>query len=133
MTDNSIFGAFLKEKRTQKNMSLRGLARRSGIAHTYLMNIENGKKPPPSDRILLRLEKALLLDEESKRLFYDIAAQVKKMHNNNNFYLPADISNYVNDSDDAKLVIREADKLGYSNEFWNEILQRLKEKSISQK
>lgn len=132
MQNNNVFGAFLKEKRIQKNMSLRELAKQSGIAHTYLMNIENGKKPPPSDKILLMLEKALLLDNESKTLFYDIAAQVKEMHNHNNFYLPVDISSYINNADNAKQVIREADRLGYSNEFWNEILQMLKEKNISQ-
>ena len=133
MQNNNVFGAFLKEKRLQKNMSLRELSKKSGIAHTYLRNIENGTKTPPSDKILLRLEKALLLDDDSRILFYDIAAQVKEMHNHNNFYLPVDISSYINNADNAKQVIREADRLGYSNEFWNEILQRLKEKNMSQK
>ena len=76
---NDIFGVYLKEKRTQRHLSLRELARKSGIAHTYLRNIEKGIKPPPSDKILLQLEKSLLLDEASKVIFYDIAAQVKKL------------------------------------------------------
>ena len=80
----------------------------------------------------MRLEKALTLDEESKVLFYDIAAQIKHLCNSSNFYIAADISSYLNDTDDAKQVIREADKLGYSNDFWNEILQKLKEKNMSQ-
>lgn len=132
MLNNNLFGAFLKEKRLQKDLSLRELAEKANIAHTYLLNIENGNKPPPSDKILMRLEKALTLDEESKVLFYDIAAQVKRLCNNSNFYIAADISGYLNDTDDARQVIREADKLGYSNDFWNEILQRLKEKNMSQ-
>lgn len=33
---------------------------------------------------------------------------------------------YLNNTDSAKKVIRQADKLGYSNEFWNEILEQLK-------
>ena len=132
MLNNNLFGAFLKEKRLQKDLSLRELAEKANIAHTYLLNIENGNKPPPSDKILMRLEKALLLDEEAKVLFYDIAAQVKHLCNKSNLYLAADISSYLNDTDDAKQVIREADKLGYSNDFWNEILQKLKEKNMSQ-
>ena len=132
MLNNNLFGAFLKEKRLQKDMSLRELAAKVGIAHTYLMNIENGNKPPPSDKILVQLEKSLLLDEESKILFYDIAAQVKHLSNSSNFYVAADISSYLNNTNDAKQVIREADKLGYSNDFWHEILQKLKEKNISQ-
>ena len=132
MLNNNLFGAFLKEKRLQKDLSLRELAEKANIAHTYLLNIENGNKPPPSDKVLIRLEKALALDEESKILFYDIAAQVKQLCNNSNFYIAADISSYLNDTDDAKQVIREADKLGYSNDFWNEILQKLKGKNMSQ-
>lgn len=132
MLNNNLFGAFLKEKRLQKDLSLRELAEKANIAHTYLLNIENGSKPPPSDKVLMRLEKVLTLDEESKVLFYDIAAQIKHMCNDSNFYIAADILSYLNDTDDAKQVIREADKLGYSNDFWNEILQRLKEKNMSQ-
>ncbi len=132
MLNNNLFGAFLKEKRLQKDLSLRELAEKANIAHTYLLNIENGNKPPPSDTVLMRLEKALTLDEESKVLFYDIAAQIKHLCNSSNFYIAADISSYLNDTDDAKQVIREADKLGYSNDFWNEILQKLKEKNMSQ-
>ena len=132
MLNNNLFGAFLKEKRLQNDLSLRELAEKASIAHTYLLNIENGNKPPPSDKILVQLEKTLLLDEESKVLFYDIAAQVKHMYNNSNYYIAADISSYLKDTDDAKQVIREANKLGYSNDFWNEILQKLKEKNMSQ-
>ena len=132
MLNNNLFGVFLKEKRLQKGMSLRELAAKVGIAHTYLMNIENGNKPPPSDKILVQLEKSLLLDEESKILFYDIAAQVKEMCNNSNFYLPADVSSYLNSNDNAKRLIRKANQLGYTNEFWNDILQKLKEKNMSQ-
>lgn len=132
MLNNNLFGTFLKEKRLQKDMSLRELAEKANIAHTYLLNIENGNKPPPSDKILMQLEKALTLEEEGKFLFYDIAAQVKHLCNNSNFYIAADISSYLNDINDAKQVIREADRLGYSNDFWNEILQKLKEKNMSQ-
>ena len=132
MLNNNLFGAFLKEKRLQKDLSLRELAEKENIAHTYLLNIENGNKPPPSDKILMQLEKSLLLDEEAKALFYDIAAQIKHLCNKSNFYMAADISSYLNDTNDAKQVIREADKLGYSNDFWNEILQKLKEKNMSQ-
>ena len=132
MLNNNLFGDFLKGKRLRKDLSLRELAEKANIAHTYLLNIENGNKPPPSDKVLIRLEKALALDEESKVLFYDIAAQVKHLCNNSNFYIAADISSYLNDTDGAKQVIREADKLGYSNDFWNEILQKLKEKNMSQ-
>lgn len=50
--NGNYFGAFLKGKRVRRSMSLRGLAVKANIAHTYLMNIETGNKPPPSDNVL---------------------------------------------------------------------------------
>ncbi len=133
MLNNNLFGAFLKEKRLQKDLSLREFAEKANIAHTYLLNIENGSKPPPSDKVLEQFEGALLLDEKSKHLFYDIAAKDKHLHNSSNYYLAVDISKYLDNTSAAKQVIREANKLGYSNNFWNEILKEMQEKNISQK
>ncbi len=127
MNEHNLFGIFLKEKRQQKDMSLRELADKTGMAHTYLLNIENGIKPPPSDEILIKLSNALFLDDESKALFFDLASKVKRLKNHKNFSLPADISKYLCNTDSAKKVIRKADKLGCTNEFWNIILQKLDE------
>lgn len=127
MNEYNLFGTFLKEKRQQKNMSFRELAKKTGMTHSYLLYIENGIKAPPNDEDLIKLSKALLLDDESKALFFDLASKVKQLKNNKNFSLPVDISSYLCETDSAKRVIRKADKLGYSNEFWNEILQRLEE------
>ncbi len=85
MLNNNLFGAFLKEKRLQKDLSLREHAEKANIAHTYLLNIENSSKPPPSDKVLMQLEKALSLDDEAQALYYDIAAQVKHLYNKKNY------------------------------------------------
>lgn len=126
MLNNNLFGTFLKEKRLQKGMSLRELADRVGIAHTYLMNIENGVKQPPSDKVLIQLEKALLLDNNNKEFFYELAARIKEQNNESNIYTAADIASYLKKNSQAKLLIRKANELGYSNDFWDELLQKLK-------
>ncbi len=115
--NGNYFGAFLKGKRVRRSMSLRGLAVKANIAHTYLMNIETGNKPPPSDNVLEQLERALLLDEKNQQLFYDIATKDKHLHNHSNYYIATDISKYLDNTSAAKQVIREANKLGYSNNF----------------
>jgi transcriptional regulator with XRE-family HTH domain len=125
---NNLFGIFLKEKRQQNNMSLRELSIKANISHTYILNIENGNKPPPSDVALKRLEKALNLDKESSNTFFDLAAKCKQINDDKNIYLPADVSDYLARTETAKKVIREVDKLGCSNEIWNEILKQLKTK-----
>lgn len=48
-----IFGLKLKQIRTEKNLSLFGLAKVTGLSKSYLNEIEKGKKYPKRDKILL--------------------------------------------------------------------------------
>ncbi|MCB7479822.1 helix-turn-helix domain-containing protein [Christiangramia sediminis] len=48
-----IFGLKLKQIRTEKNLSLFGLSKLSGLSKSYLNEIENGKKYPKPDKIAL--------------------------------------------------------------------------------
>ncbi len=52
-----IFGLKLKQIRTEKNLSLFGLSKLSGLSKSYLNEIENGKKYPKTDKIALLSEK----------------------------------------------------------------------------
>ncbi len=51
-----IFGLKLKQIRTEKSLSLFGLAKLSGLSKSYLNEIEKGKKYPKTDKILLLSE-----------------------------------------------------------------------------
>ena len=51
-----IFGLKLKQLRTDRNLSLFGLAKLSGLSKSYLNEIEKGKKYPKTDKILLLSE-----------------------------------------------------------------------------
>ncbi len=125
MLKHNLFGVFLKEKRQQKEISLRELSEKAGISHTYILKIERGNKPPPSDDVLLKLANGLCLDDEASEIFFDLAAKCKRINDDKNFYLPADISKYLSNEDNAKSLIRKASKLGNLNEFWNEILKQI--------
>lgn len=125
--DNNAFGVFLKEKRQQNGLSLRALGKQVELSHIYLYNIESGKKAPPSDDVIKRLANALNLDEKSRLLFFDIAAQCKSKGDSSNYYIPVDISQYLNENENAKNVIREANQKEYNNSFWNVLLRELKE------
>lgn len=123
---DNTFGIFLKEKRQQNGLSLRALGKYVELSHIYLYNIESGKKAPPSDDVIKRLAYALNLDEKSRLLFFDMAAQCKSSIDSNNYYLPVDISQYLNENEDARNVIREANKNEQHNSFWNDLLKEIK-------
>jgi transcriptional regulator with XRE-family HTH domain len=129
MSENNLFGAFLRDKRIQKGLTLRDLAQKINLSHSYLSGVENGKKLPPSNKVLFEIAKVLTLDTESRRLLFDIAAKEKE-YQHADYSLPADISKYLFETEVAKSFIREADKQGCSNEYWNMLLQQIK--NISQ-
>lgn len=52
-----IFGLKLKQIRTERNLSLFGLSKLSGLSKSYLNEIENGKKYPKPDKIMTLAEK----------------------------------------------------------------------------
>ncbi len=52
-----ILGLKLKQIRTEKNLSLFGLSKLSGLSKSYLNEIENGKKYPKPDKIALLSDK----------------------------------------------------------------------------
>jgi len=52
-----IFGLKLKQIRTDKNLSLFGLSKISGLSKSYLNEIEKGKKYPKTDKIVILSEK----------------------------------------------------------------------------
>lgn len=124
--ENNLFGIYLKSKRIQKDLSLRQLAKSLDIGHTYLLNIENGNRPPPNDKMLKQIAVALSLDDEERQLFFDLAAKSKQIRNNKNYYLPVDVSEYISKTNSAKKAIRTANSMGCSDEFWNELLKKLK-------
>lgn len=60
MEDNYIkliFGLKLKQIRTDKNLSLFGLSKLTGLSKSYLNEIEKGKKYPKTDKIAILSEK----------------------------------------------------------------------------
>lgn len=52
-----IFGLKLKQIRTNKDLSLFGLAKLTGLSKSYLNEIEKGKKYPKTDKIVILSEK----------------------------------------------------------------------------
>ncbi|WP_289891456.1 helix-turn-helix domain-containing protein [Virgibacillus pantothenticus] len=57
------FGSMIKKIRKSKNLSLKDVAKRGGLSHAYISQIENGKRTNPTPQVLDKLAKGL--DESS--------------------------------------------------------------------
>ena len=70
-----IFGLKLKQIRTDKNLSLFGLSKLSGLSKSYLNEIENGKKYPKPDKIAILSKKLdvpfdqMVSDQKARLIF----------------------------------------------------------------
>ena len=68
------FGEFLRLKRLELEISIRKLAKISGIDVAYLSRIERVIKPPEKEAILNKLIEALNLNDTDARKLKDLAA-----------------------------------------------------------
>ena len=121
----NLFGLYFEQKPQEKKISLRELASKTGVSHTYLYNIEKGHKAPPNDFILVKLANVLCLNGAERKLWFDIAAKDRQQRESSNYHIPVDILIYLSNKETACEVIRKADELNHSDEFWTELLKKL--------
>ncbi len=76
---NSGFGDYLREKRLEKNFTLRAFCERFGLDTAYISRLETNKLKPPSSEKLSALAEALGLQKNSKDWikFFDLAHQAR--------------------------------------------------------
>lgn len=64
---------FIKQVRTEKDLSLRDLA--SDLDHAYIWRLEKGTKTSPSDTSLEKLAAALMLNAREREILHLLAEQ----------------------------------------------------------
>jgi repressor LexA len=65
MSETGTVGEVIGRRRRERGLTLQQLAERAGCARSYLSLIENGRRPPPGDEVLGRLELALGMEAGS--------------------------------------------------------------------
>ena len=116
------FGSFIFEKRTQKNISLRGFAEMIEVSPVYVSSMEKGRRAAPTNRVLMKIAKVLSLSEEEKVLMFDLAANSKRA-----LTLADDLLEYINDNEIVHKALRTAKKRNADNEVWQRFIDNLYE------
>jgi transcriptional regulator with XRE-family HTH domain len=108
------FGRFLKEKRQQKEITVRHLADLVGVSAGYYCDIESGRRNPPDREILDKMIASLCLVGEDITIFYDLAGQARSE-------APTDLSGYINQYEEVRVALRMAKDSGNPG-VWNKFI-----------
>lgn len=118
--DKNTFGAFVRECREQKNLSVRSFAKILGCSAAYLSDIEKGNRYAPK-KYLDKIFETLGLPEEDRQDFEDLAGATRG-------FLYEDINSYMGQQPLARVALRTAMESNASDEDWQSFIDELKKK-----
>lgn len=118
------FGSFIRAKRLEADITLRGMAQILDISPVYMSNIETDRNPAPKADILEHLAKALQLDKHEREVMYDLAAESK-----NYTAIPGDLPEYISANEYARIALRVAKDVDATDMEWLEFIEKLKKRS----
>lgn len=116
------FGEYIKEKRLEKGITLRGFAEIIDISPVYMCNLEKGRRPAPSEAIMEKIIERLMLNKEERNLLYDLAAREQSAKNP----VPKDLNGFLKDNRVIVSALRTAKDLDATDEEWQEFIDKLK-------
>jgi transcriptional regulator with XRE-family HTH domain len=107
MMKSKTFEAFLKEKRLNRQIGLRELAKQIEMQPSNYCSIESGSKPAPSEDKLRLIAKTLDLTIEEERVLFDLAARSRDD-------IPSDIKDLIRRESVIPALLRtvEDEKIG---------------------
>lgn len=121
------FGEILSQRRKEKKVNLRKLAEAVGISPSYLSDLENGKRLPPSgdnekykDLLNEIIDYLELTNDQKEELL--IAADEELI---NKGYVTNEMSAYLNNNQAAVVALRKATTKNVEEEKWKKIIRIL--------
>lgn len=124
MEKEKTFGAFIREKRLRKNISLRYLVELLDLSPVHMSNIENDRRPAPKDEVLRRIIKVLELNKQEQEEMYELAAKSKDIPT-----VPGDLPEYISGNELARAALRTAKDVDATDKEWMEFIEKLKKRS----
>lgn len=116
------FGKYLKQKRLDKEITLRGFAKLVDISPVYLCDLEKGRKAAPSMEVMQKMVSKLALNKEESERFYDLAALEQTAKNP----IPKDLNAFLKDNRVIVSALRTAKDLDATDEEWQDFIDKLR-------
>lgn len=110
------FGAFLAQKRIEKDVKLKPMAEKLGVSVTYLSDIIKGRRNPPEKDGLEILAECLSLSSEERDQLFDLAGRERNQ-------VSPDLPEYIMDESipNARVALRRAKNANLGDDFWKEV------------
>jgi len=110
------FGAYIAQKRIEKDIKLKPIAEKIGVSVTYLSDIIKGRRNPPDIDGLDALAEILGLSEVEKDVMLDLAGRERNQ-------VSPDLPNYIMDETlpNARVALRRARNAKLGDDFWKEV------------
>jgi choline kinase/DNA-binding XRE family transcriptional regulator len=112
---NETFGSFVRNQRLKKEIGQRELAKKIGLAASYLNDIEKDKRSAPKNEVIKKLSLILKVDLD---LLYDLAGNSKKT-------LPPDILDYIEKNSEIISLIRSAKNNRLNSDEFKKIEEKI--------
>ena len=107
------FGEFVRQKRMERGITLRGLAARLGLSPVYMSNIETSRRPAPALEYLDKLAVELNLSKGDRTLLLETQR------------VSADLPDYIMERDIVRAALRTAKEVDATDEEWQEFIDRI--------
>jgi len=120
MNDRQAFGAFLKEKRNERKITLRAMAEMIGVGYGYYSDLESGRRCPIELEFLDKIITALRLPDGDGQKLYDLAGKAREA-------APPDLTGYINNTPKARIALRVAKETA-TDEDWERFINDLERK-----
>ncbi len=127
MAQAETFGSFLRTKRKEKEYTLRGFAAMADLSPVLMSYIETGQRAAPLEGALERIAKLLVLSQEERNKFYDLAAKSKAAPS-----VALDLPEYINGNELARVALRTAKDVDATDEEWMEFIAKLRKRAESE-
>ena len=117
---SETFGSHIRELRIKQNIGQRELAKKVGVAPSYLNDMEKGKRAAPKTEIVKKLSKILKAD---LNLLYDLAGNSKQT-------IATDIEEFVKNNQNVVSLIRAIKENKISNDELDKIENNISKSEI---
>lgn len=120
-TEYSNFGDFIANKRENKQITLREMARRLEVSAPFLSDVEKDRRNPFDSDRLEKVAGILEMDKQEVELMYNLAGKRRNS-------VAPDLPDYIMERDYVSAALRTARDLDAGEKEWLQFVEELKKR-----